>query len=111
MTAGLVALGALAGAPARHWVSRHLDSESWPAGTLLVNVLGSLLLGVLTGLSLTGDALALLGTGFAGAFTTYSSFALQAHDLGPRRGSAYAAVTLALGVGACCVGFWAAAQA
>ncbi len=111
MTAVLVALGAMVGAPLRHALSRRLDSARWPAGTLLVNVLGSLLLGVLAGLSVSGDTLALLGTGFAGAFTTYSSFALQTHDLGPRRGSAYAAATLALGLAACFAGFVVAAQA
>lgn len=110
MTALLVAAGALVGAPLRLVVSRRLDAETWPTGTLLVNVLGSLLLGVLAGLAVDRDALALLGTGFAGAFTTYSSFANQAHGLGVRRGGAYAAVTLVLALAAVFVGF-ALAQA
>lgn len=111
MTAALVAGGALVGAPLRYWLSRRLDSSTWPGGTLLVNVVGSLLLGVLAGLAVSGEALALFGSGFAGALTTYSSFAVQAHALGRRQGSWYAAVTLGLALTACfsgfCLGCWA----
>ncbi|WP_193609446.1 CrcB family protein [Nocardioides lijunqiniae] len=104
MTALLVALGGGVGAALRFLVGRRLDREL-PLGTLLVNVAGSLLLGVLSGLALDGDALALLGTGFCGGLTTYSAFAVQTHALG-RRGAAYAAVTVLAALGACGLGFW-----
>nr|WP_227467453.1 CrcB family protein [Nocardioides lijunqiniae] len=100
----LVALGGGVGAALRFLVGRRLDREL-PLGTLLVNVAGSLLLGVLSGLALDGDALALLGTGFCGGLTTYSAFAVQTHSLG-RRGAAYAAVTVLAALGACGLGFW-----
>ena len=73
-------------------VSRHLVNQAglrvlgpeFPFGTFAVNVLGSLLIGVLVGwLALAGrqDATELrfaLGVGFLGAFTTMSAFALEA---------------------------------
>jgi CrcB protein len=56
--------------------------ESFPWGTLAVNVVGSLLLGVITRLSLdpkllSATARLALGTGFMGGFTTYSTFNLE----------------------------------
>ena len=111
MTALLVAAGAALGAPLRLLLTRRFDAETWPAGTLLVNVLGSLVVGVLAGLAIDGAWLALLGTGFAGAFTTWSALAVQTHGLGPRRGGAYAATTIGLALVAVFVGFAIGAQA
>jgi CrcB protein len=104
MTALLVALGAAAGAPARYLAGHYLDGRHH-VGTFGVNVLGSFLLGWFVGLGLSESGLALLGVGFCGAFTTYSAFAVQTHDLGPRRGIAYAVATLALSLGAAAGGF------
>ena len=82
----LVALGGALGAVARHlvnqWGLRVLGPEL-PYGTLIVNVTGSLLIGVLVGwLAFAGraDATELrfaLGVGFLGAFTTMSAYALD----------------------------------
>jgi CrcB protein len=76
-----------------------------PWGTLLVNVVGSALFGVLAGLSMSGrisgSAVALLGTGFCGAFTTASTLAWETVALAERgsvRASA-ANLVLTLGVG------------
>jgi CrcB protein len=53
------------------------SSGSFPFGTLTVNCLGSLILGIVTGLAwyhgLGGRAHAVVGVGFCGAFTTWSS--------------------------------------
>lgn len=94
MRALLVVLGAALGAPARLLVSRAVAGER---GTLVVNVVGSLLIGLFAGLS--PSSYALLGIGFCGAFTTYSTFAVEAVTLPRRRGVAYAAVSVV----ACCV--------
>lgn len=83
-----VALGGAAGAGLRYvaetWsVARW--GTNWPWGTLSVNVLGSLILGAGLGGVLAADLpgwlTLLLGTGFCGALTTFSSFALQILDL------------------------------
>lgn len=103
MTALLVVLGAAVGAPLRYAVAHALD-DRWPAGTLLVNVLGSGLAGCFAALALSEGAWALLVTGFCGGLTTYSSCAVRAVDLG-RPGLAYAAGTIVLSVAAAGVGF------
>ena len=51
--------------------------RAFPWGTLAVNLSGAFVLGVLTGAALSGDALRLLGTGFCGAFTTFSTFQVE----------------------------------
>ncbi|WP_408898039.1 fluoride efflux transporter FluC [Nocardioides sp. R1-1] len=104
MTALLVALGAAVGAPLRYLLAQRLD-ERWHHGTLAANTLASLLLGACTGLSVGGSTLALVGAGFCGGLSTYSSLAVQVRDLGGVRGAAYAGLTLALGLAACAAGF------
>jgi CrcB protein len=105
VTALLVALGAAAGAALRFVVSSRLDGR-WHRGTLVVNVVGSFLLGLFSALALSGHATALLGTGFCGGLTTYSSFAVQTHGLGLRRGAVYAGGTIVLALAACALGYW-----
>lgn len=68
----LVSLGAAIGAPARFAVAQHITGVK---ATLLVNVLGSAVLGTL--LHASPSTTALVGTGFCGAFTTYSTFAVE----------------------------------
>jgi CrcB protein len=100
----LVALGAAVGAPLRYVAAVLLDGRL-PRGTILVNWVGSLLLGWFTGLALTSDALALLGTGFCGGLTTFSSFALHTHDRGPRLGAVNVLLTVVPALVLCAVGF------
>ena len=100
----LVALGALVGAPVRYLLSAWL-ADRRPAGTLLVNLVGSALLGVLAGRATGGATLALLGAGFCGGLTTASTFAWEVVQLGPRRGAAYAVVSLVGGIALAYAGF------
>ncbi|MBD8868289.1 fluoride efflux transporter FluC [Nocardioides donggukensis] len=104
MTALLVALGAAVGAPLRYLAGHHLD-RAVPWGTFAVNVAGSFLLGAFTASALSGAALALLGTGFCGALTTYSAFAVRAVELGGLRSLGYAGGTIVLALAACAAGF------
>jgi CrcB protein len=53
----------------------------FPLGTLAVNLSGSLLLGLLAGLALHGDALLLAGTATLGSYTTFSTWMLESHRL------------------------------
>jgi CrcB protein len=79
VTALLVALGAAVGAPLRFLVDRAVGGREFPWGTLAVNVAGSFLLGLLAGGARHVDTplLALAGTGFCGALTTYSTFGYE----------------------------------
>lgn len=107
MSAGLVAmvaLGAAVGAPLRY-LAGHLWDDRLPLGTIAVNVVGSFLLGLLAALSLGGSAAALLGTGFCGGLTTFSAFAVQAHDAGVRLGSLTVVLTVVPALLACAVGY------
>jgi fluoride exporter len=100
----LVAAGAAVGAPLRY-VAGHLLDGRLPWGTILVNWVGSFLLGWFSGLGLGGDTLALLGVGFCGGLTTYSAFAVHTHDRGPRLGTVNVVVTLVPALALCWLGF------
>ena len=104
MTVVLVALGAAVGAPLRHLAGHHLDRRL-PWGILLVNVAGSFLLGMFVALGLSGGAWALLGAGFCGGLTTYSTFAVQTATLGARGGTVNAVLTLVLSLAAATLGY------
>ena len=72
-----VAGGGAVGALLRTGLSRAVATERVPAGTLSVNVLGSLALGLLTGLAPTETVRLFVGEGVCGAFTTFSSFSVE----------------------------------
>jgi CrcB protein len=81
MTAALVVLGGAAGALTRFYAERwavHRFRERMPWGTLLVNLVGALLLGIVAGLDQRGvvppSLLVLLGAGYCGTLTTFSGF-------------------------------------
>jgi CrcB protein len=80
----LVALGGAFGSAGRYLVSRLMES-SFPWGTLTVNVVGSLLIGLLVGLVSRGavspEMKLLLVTGFCGGFTTFSTFANESFGM------------------------------
>lgn len=105
MTILLVALGAAVGAVLRYLAGHWFDDDRFPAGTLVVNVAGSFLLGAFSAMVLSGSLFALIGTGFCGGLTTYSAFAVQTHRLGPTGGTAYAGATILLALVACAAGF------
>ncbi|MEU9510499.1 fluoride efflux transporter CrcB [Micromonospora sp. NPDC048170] len=98
MTVLLIALGAAVGAPLRYLTDRAVQARlgsAFPWGTLTVNVVGSLLLGLLVGLPVGPAVSALLGTGLCGALTTYSTFGYETLRLA-RRGRRFLALANAL---------------
>jgi CrcB protein len=99
MTALWIALGAAVGAPLRYLLDRYVQSRHdsvFPRGILVVNALGSFALGLLTGAAAPPVVAALLGTGFCGAFTTWSTLAQDTVTLA-RSGNRRAALLNAIG--------------
>ena len=118
VVAGFGALGALARWGASKLVTTSASGLPW--ATLLVNGVGSLLLGLLTGWCLASSSLderwrIALATGFLGSFTTFSTFSVETIQLvdGGRWGLAFANVLLQLVVGlsAAAIGFFLAKNA
>jgi CrcB protein len=92
----LVGAGGVAGALSRHLLGERIDAHT--RDTLAVNVLGSFLLGVVTAAPIGDAVLLAVGTGFCGAFTTFSTFAFETVRLAEegegRRAVSNALVTL-----------------
>lgn len=105
MTVLLVALGAAVGAPARYltdrWVQSRHDSV-FPWGTLTVNVVGALLLGLLVGGAAAGGVptavVTSVGIGFCGALTTYSTFGYETVRLASEGSILYAVLNAGVSV-------------
>ena len=121
MTLLLVALGAVVGAPLRYLTDRLIQARHdtiFPWGTLTVNVAGSLIMGFLGGAAAAGRLdpmiLTVLGPGFCGALTTYSTFGYETHRLAEDGSRFLAAANVALnllaGLGAAFIGVAIAAS-
>ncbi|GIN38046.1 putative fluoride ion transporter CrcB 2 [Heyndrickxia oleronia] len=75
-----VAFGGFFGAITRYSISQWMKKRkptSFPLATFIINLMGSFLLGFIYGTETGGLPLLLLGTGFMGAFTTFSTFKLE----------------------------------
>jgi fluoride exporter len=70
--------------------------RDFPYGTLAVNLSGALLLGVLAGAVSDDETMRLLGTGLLGAYTTFSTWALESHRLAEEGEGSLGAVNFAL---------------
>jgi CrcB protein len=104
----LVALGGAIGSVARAWVSVmavRLVGAGFPWGTMLINILGSLVIGIVAATALsptrtlvTQEVRIFLMVGICGGFTTFSSFSLQTFELlrEGRAGAALANVALSV---------------
>jgi CrcB protein len=112
-----VALGGAIGSVARFWLTglvAALTGPRFPWGTLLINVTGSFLIGLVAGLTLAPervawhpDARIFLMTGFCGGYTTFSAFSLQTLEL-LQGGEPIAALGyIGSSVALCLAGVWA----
>lgn len=73
----LVGFGGILGGFCRYQLGRAVSQKShssFPFGTLLINISGAFLLGLLSSLSVNNRVYLLLGDGFLGAYTTFSTF-------------------------------------
>jgi CrcB protein len=112
-----VAIGGALGTTGRYWLSglvARLIGETFPWGTLLINVTGSLLIGFFA--TLTGpDGRVFVGStgrqfvmiGICGGYTTFSSFSLQTLNLMNDSEWFYAGANILLSVALCLIGVWA----
>lgn len=117
----LVAAGGALGAVARYGAGRILPMGDWPAATLTVNVVGGLLMGLLTGwLAFRGgpqqESIRLFAAvGVLGGFTTFSAFSLETALMIERRqvglAAAYVGLSVLLSVAALFAGLWIARRA
>lgn len=111
MTVLLVLAGGALGAPARYVTDRLVQSRhtsGFPWGTFVVNTVGSLILGTVLGSTASPELVALVGTGFCGALTTYSTFGYETVALASRRAWLFATLnafgSIAAGLGAAGLG-------
>lgn len=112
---GWIAVGLLGGIAAAARFA--LDAEvmaRWPGrfplGILLVNLSGALVLGIVAGAGLHGEAYAIVAGGAIGSFTTFSTWILDSHRLATAGRAELAwlniAVSLLAGFAAVAVGHW-----
>jgi CrcB protein len=103
----LVALGGAFGSVMRYGIGVAFGETKWPAATLVINVVGSFLLGVVMtwGVSrLSADVRIGLAVGVLGGFTTYSTFSYDAATLDRRGAAIYVVLSVALGIAAALAG-------
>lgn len=109
----LIGLGGCVGAIARYLISITLNQDTFPWGTLSVNVLGAILIGGLSHFlmmktNLPASLQLFCITGFLGAFTTFSTFSWEAISLFQKGewffGTAYIMSSILLGLAGCILG-------
>lgn len=112
----LVGIGGFVGSVLRYWLSGVAQSATaqaaFPIGTLVVNVVGCLAIGVLAELAdargfLSPDRRAFLVVGLLGGFTTFSAFANESVNALRDGTHAIAITNVVLSVGACLGAVWA----
>lgn len=112
-----IALGGALGSVSRYWLNGLVSQrfDTFPAGTLVINVLGSFVIGVLAALTLPESRMSSEGRAFAthflmigmcGGFTTFSSFSLQTLALLRDREWLYAGGNVLLSVALCLIATW-----
>ncbi|WP_185766588.1 fluoride efflux transporter CrcB [Niallia circulans] len=81
---GTVAIGGFLGAISRYWLMQYIKSKiksAMPIATLIINLTGSFLLGLTAGFHVNETIHLLFAVGFLGAYTTFSTLAVEAAEL------------------------------
>jgi fluoride exporter len=116
LNALIVFLGGGLGSVVRWWVSvliAERTGHAFPWGTIVVNISGSLIIGLFSTLTAPGGRWVALGpsrlffmVGVCGGYTTFSSFSLQTLELAQGGEWLRAAMNVVLSVGLCLLGVW-----
>jgi CrcB protein len=111
-----IAVGSALGGVARYWcsgVAARLFGETFPWGTIIVNVVGSFIIGFVAALSVPGGRFFIppltrqfIMIGICGGYTTFSSFSLQTLTLANDGEYLYAGANIGLSVILCLVAVW-----
>jgi fluoride exporter len=105
-----VAVGGALGSAGRFWLNNFVTAragDSFPWGTLLINLLGSFAIGIFATLPATQDtARKFLMAGICGGFTTFSAFSLQTLELTQRGDFVRASGNIFLSVAICLIAVW-----
>lgn len=110
----LVGMGGMIGSAFRYLVVHFIKHGSFPYATITVNIIGSLLIGIIMGIASREVGFAnwrmFLATGVCGGFTTFSAFAWENMQLlnQQRYGSfvLYTGISLLAGLAAVTIGYW-----
>ena len=107
-----VGVGGAFGAVTRFGLGKLISQRSnsvFPVGTFIINISGAILLGILTGTNSSNNIYLLLGDGFLGAYTTFSTFMYEGFNLfkgdEKRNAFTYIFASLILGVIGFFIGF------
>ncbi|WP_207896847.1 fluoride efflux transporter CrcB [Baia soyae] len=112
MNSLLVGIGGFFGAISRFWISQRMNKPmpSFPYGTLIINLSGAFLLGLANGIHLSKPWILLVGTGFLGAFTTFSTLHWESEQLKQAREwkkfLLYLGKSYTIGIFLAFVGYW-----
>ncbi len=112
-----IAIGGALGSVGRYWLNGIVSTrfETFPMGTLVINVVGSFIIGIFAALTMPEGRMSSEGRAFAtqfvmigicGGFTTFSSFSLQTLNLLREREWLYAGGNVLLSVIVCLVATW-----
>ena len=113
-----IALGGALGSVGRYWLNGIVSAklgETFPLGTLTINVVGSFIIGILGALTIPEGRMSaetrafatqFLMIGVCGGFTTFSSFSLQTLNLIREREWIYAGGNVLLSVALCLIAVW-----
>ena len=80
----LIAIGGGAGSLVRYKLGKYISEKSsstFPIGTFIINITGAILLGIISTVAVSDNVMLLLGDGFLGAYTTFSTFMYEGFNL------------------------------